>query len=55
MQKNATIEEVRKIRQEISRKYEYDPKKLVQFYMDRQKTRISTSSHTEPRVRGPLI
>ncbi len=54
MQKIETIEEVRKIRNEISRKYEYDPKKLVQFYMDRQKTRISTISRTEPRVRGPV-
>jgi translation initiation factor 2 beta subunit (eIF-2beta)/eIF-5 len=54
MQKNATIEEVRKTRQEISRKYEYDPKKLIQFYIDRQKIRISTNSRTEPRVRGPV-
>jgi translation initiation factor 2 beta subunit (eIF-2beta)/eIF-5 len=54
MQKIETIEEVRKIRKEISRKFEYDPKKLVQFYMDRQKTRISTNSPTEPRVRGPV-
>jgi hypothetical protein len=53
--KIATIEDVRKSRKEISRKCEYDPKKLVSFYMDRQKSRQSTkpsSEHADARQTG---
>lgn len=54
MRNIATIEEVRKSRKEISRKCDFDPKKLVKMYMERQKNRVSTISLTEPRVRGPV-
>jgi len=54
MQNIATIEEVRESRKEISRKCDFDPKKLVKMYMERQKNRVSTISRTEPRVRGPV-
>ena len=33
----ATIEEIRKVRADISRKCDFDPKKLVDFYIKRQK------------------
>ena len=54
MQNIATIEEVRQSRKEISRKCDFDPKKLVKMYMERQKIRISTISRTEPRIRGQV-
>ena len=53
--KIATIEDVRKSRQEISRKCEYDPKKLISFYMERQKLRQTTkpsSEHADARQTG---
>jgi len=34
-----TIEEIRKVREDISRKCDFDPKKLVAFYIKRQKER----------------
>jgi len=49
------IEDVRKSRKEISCKCEYDPKKLVSFYMERQKSRQKTkpsSEHADVRRTG---
>jgi hypothetical protein len=42
-----TIEEIRKDRIEISRKCDFDPKKLIAFYMER-KTKIANK--TDPQV-----
>jgi len=53
--KITTIEDVRKSRKEISRQCEYDPKKLVSFYMERQKSRQTTkpsSDHADARRTG---
>jgi hypothetical protein len=41
MRSNETINEIRKIRKEISRKFGFDPKRLVAFYKEKQKTRIT--------------
>ena len=41
METNETIEEIRKTRKEISRKFDFDPKRLVEFYKEKQKKRIS--------------
>ena len=39
MKDNETIREIRKIRREISKKADLDPKKLVDFYKKKQKTK----------------
>ncbi len=39
MKDNETIREIRKIRREISKKADFDPKKLVNFYKKKQKSR----------------
>jgi hypothetical protein len=54
MKNIATIDEIRKSREEISRKCDFDPKKIVKMYIERQKNRVSTISRTEPRIRGPV-
>jgi hypothetical protein len=41
MKTNETIDEIRKTRKEISRKFDFDPKRLVAFYKEKQKKRIS--------------
>ncbi|MBN1975185.1 MAG: hypothetical protein JW787_16195 [Sedimentisphaerales bacterium] len=43
MKDNETIKEIRKVRMEISKKYDFNPKKLVNFYKKKQKTRRSKS------------
>ena len=40
MKDNETIAQIRRIRQEISRKVDFDPKRLVDFYKERQKARV---------------
>ena len=42
MQTIATIEEIRKTRHDISEKCDFDPHKLVAFYMKRQKKRCQS-------------
>ena len=37
MKDNETIREIRKIRREISKKSDFDPKKLVNFYKKKQR------------------
>lgn len=41
MKDNETIAQIRRIRQEISRKVDFDPKRLVDFYKERQKARAA--------------
>jgi len=43
MKSIATIEDIRKTRAEISRKCDFDPHKLVSYYIERQKKRLPTS------------
>ena len=47
MKENDTIREIRKVRREISKKLDFDPKKLVNFYKKKQKERKSkdTTKH----------
>jgi len=51
MKDNATIAEIRRILQEISRKVDFDPQRLVDFYKERQKAR-ATKSATQSDRRG---
>ena len=41
MRENETINEIRKTRKRISQKFNFDPKRLVAFYKEKQKKRIS--------------
>ncbi|MBF0376902.1 MAG: hypothetical protein HQK72_05420 [Desulfamplus sp.] len=43
MKEIETINEIRKVRKEISQKFNYDPKCLIQFYKETQKKRIPVS------------
>ncbi len=47
MKNMKTIEEIRKVREDISRKCDYDPKKLVAYYMKRQEKRKSAKKSSE--------
>jgi hypothetical protein len=42
MKDNETIAKIRQTRREISKRVDFDPKKLVDFYKERQKARIKT-------------
>ncbi len=44
MKGNETIDEIRKIRREISRKFDFDPGCLVAFYKERQRKRMAAGS-----------
>ena len=44
MKDNDTIKEIRKVRREISKKLDFDPKKLVNFYKKKQKARKSKTT-----------
>ena len=48
MKENATIADIRKIRKKISERFGFDPKRLVAFYKDKQKKRMSKT--VEPHV-----
>ncbi len=43
-----TIEEIRKDRVEISRKCDFDPKKLIAFYMERKTKRSQQGRSSVP-------
>jgi len=49
MKTNETINEIRKTRKEISRKFNFDPKRLVAFYKEKQKTRITGRNFQKQR------
>lgn len=38
---NTAIAQIRRIRREISRRVDFDPKRLVDFYKERQKARAA--------------
>ncbi len=40
MKEDKAIEDIRRIHKQISREYDYDPHKLVQHYLRRQKTNV---------------
>jgi hypothetical protein len=37
MKATEALDEIRKTREEISRRYDFDPRKLVDFYIEREK------------------
>lgn len=41
MKDNETIAQIRRIRREISRRVDFDPKRLIDFYKERQKARTA--------------
>ena len=41
MKDNDTIAKIRQTRREISKRVDFDPKRLVDFYKDRQKARAA--------------
>ena len=41
MKDNETIAEIRQVRREISRRADFDPKRLIKFYRKRQKARTA--------------
>ncbi|MGE0085762.1 MAG: hypothetical protein AB7S75_15235 [Desulfococcaceae bacterium] len=47
MKTNETINEIRKTRKEISRKFNFDPKRLVEFYKEKQKIRVASGNFIE--------
>ena len=38
---NETIAQIRRVRREVSRRVGFDPRRLIDFYKDRQKTRTA--------------
>ena len=46
---NETIKEIRDIRKEISNRFGYDPKRLVEYYKEKQKTRVKS------KLRGKIL
>ena len=46
MKENETIAEIRKTRKQISESFGFDPKRLVAFYKDKQKKRMSKTVET---------
>jgi hypothetical protein len=49
MKEDKAIEDIRRIRKQISRECDYDPHKLVQHYMRRQKTNVRRLRKTGKR------
>ena len=43
MNENQTINEIIKIRKDISQQFNFDPKRLVAFYKEKQKKRMSNN------------
>ncbi len=41
MKATEALEEIRKAREDISRRCDFDPRKLVDFYLERQKERLA--------------
>ncbi len=47
MKNDPAIDEIRKIRHIISQECGHDPKKLVEYYMKRQRSKHNTSRHAD--------
>jgi hypothetical protein len=44
MKDNETISEIRRIRREIAEQFDFDPKRLVEVYKERQKAGTASSA-----------
>lgn len=56
MKPDPPIDEIRRIRHEISAEYGHDPRRLLEFYasiQDRLRSRLV--DHSEPQVREPAL
>ena len=49
------IEEIRKVREDIARQCDFDPKKLVSFYMKRQRNKMSGKSDRKKQNRAGTL
>ncbi len=47
MKNDLALDEIKKIRHTISRECGHDPKKLVEYYMKRQRSKQNTSRHAD--------
>lgn len=52
MKADPVIDEIRKVRDEISRECGYEPRKLVNYYKRLQKEESSAASKRRPAARG---
>ena len=52
MKADPVIDEIRKVRNEISRECGYEPRKLVNYYKRLQKEESSATSKRRPTARG---
>jgi hypothetical protein len=50
MKATEALDEIRKVREEIARKCDFDPRKLVDFYLERQKEKLVRAKQEQPRV-----
>jgi len=49
MKDNDTIAKIRQTRREISTRVDFDPKRLIDFYKERQKARIANKETKQNR------
>lgn len=45
MKDNATVKEIRETRKRISAKFEHDPKRLVEYYKQKQKNMLNPNEN----------
>jgi hypothetical protein len=50
MKATEALDEIRKVREEIARKCDFDPRKLVDFYLERQKEKLARAKQEKARV-----
>ena len=50
MKATEALEEIRKAREEIARRCDFDPKKLVDFYLERQKKKLEAAKQEKAMV-----
>jgi len=55
MKDNETIAQIRRVRQEISRRVDFDPKRLVEFHKGRQKARAAKGPDKPEPWHGPFV
>jgi hypothetical protein len=48
MKATEALDEIRKAREDISRRCDFDPRKLVDFYLERQKEKLACAKQEKP-------
>lgn len=48
MKATEALDEIRKAREDISRRCDFDPRKLVDFYLERQKEKLARAKQEKP-------